>query len=217
MRTQLQELTDEELMCLVQKGNMDAFTELAHRYEPKLLSFLYRFVGNIAQAEDLLQTTLLKVYRARARFKGSGKFSTWLYTIAANLSRDYLRKTKKYTFVSLEAPVGQSSKIVDFCEGNGESAFDTVQKKELARLVRMAVDRLPEEQRLAILLGHYENMGYAEIAKVLGCSKGTVKSRVFRAKMKLKQFLADYLAGKEAAGGDELQEGDTTTAGLSGS
>lgn len=212
MRRAFADLSDEEAMSLVQKGNMDAFAELAGRYEKRLLNFLRRFVGNMPQAEDLVQATLLKVYWSRGRFKGSGKFSTWLYTIAANAARDYLRKTKKYRFVSLEAPVGQGSNLIDFFEAEGESASDSVQKKEVARMVRLAVARLPRHQRLAIVLSHYENMNYDEIAKVLSCSKGTVKSRVFRAKMKLKEFLADYLAGKEVAGADELQEGNKTTA-----
>ncbi len=217
MRSEPGNFTDEELMCLVQKGNMSAFSELAGRYERKLLNFLYRYVGNTAQAEDLLQATLLRVYRARWRFKGNGKFSTWLHTIAANLAKDYLRKTKKYRFVSLEAPVGQNSNVIDFCEAKGESASDSAEKKEISRIVRLAVDKLPHPQRLAILLSHYESMDYAEIARVLRCSKGTVKSRVFRAKMKLKQFLADYLAGKEGAGNNELQKSDKTTASVSGS
>jgi RNA polymerase sigma-70 factor (ECF subfamily) len=217
MPTELEHLTDEELMCLVQKGDLNAFSELARRYEQKLLNFLRRFVGNLAQAEDLLQATLLRVYRARARFKGNGKFSTWLYTIAANLARDYLRKTKKYRFVSLEAPVGPSSNVIDFCELKGETAFDSAQKKEISGMVRLAVEKLPHHLRMTILLSHYEEMSYEDIARVLGCSKGTVKSRVFRAKMKLKEFLADYLAGKEVARSDELQEDDQTTAGVSGS
>ncbi len=217
MNRALEQLSDEEAMSLVQKGDMDAFAELARRYEPKLLNFLYRFVGNAAQAQDLIQATLLKVYRSRARFKGSGRFSTWLYTIAANVARDYLRKTKKYRFVSLDAPVGQSSNVIDFFEADGPSASESVQKKEMAKIVQLAIARLPREQRLAIVLSHYEDMGYDEIARILKCSKGTVKSRVFRAKMKLKEFLADYLAGKEVGSKDELQESDTTTASLFGS
>jgi len=217
VKSQFENVTDEELMCLVQNGNMDAFSELARRYEGRLLSFLHRFVGNVTQAEDLLQATLLRVYRARARFKGSGKFSMWLYTIAANLAKDYLRKTRKYRFIALDAPVGQSSNVIDFYEAKGESASESAQKKEISRLVRLAVERLPHDQKLTILLSHYEGMRYGEIAKVLGCSKGTVKSRVFRAKMKLKEFLADYLAGKEVAPSNELQQDDKTIAGISGS
>lgn len=216
MKKEFDDFTDEKLMCIVQKGDMDAFSELAQRYEKKLLSFLHRFVGSTAQAEDLLQATLLRVYRARRRFKGGGKFSTWLYTIAANLAKDYLRKTKRCRFVSLEAPVGHNANVIDFYAAEGESASDVAQRKETSRMVRLAVSRLPEQQRLTVLLSHYENMSYGEIARVLGCSKGTVKSRVFRAKMKLKEFLADYMAGKEAAPSDEVQEGDKTTASLSG-
>jgi len=215
MIKKFEHLTDEELMWLVQKGNMNAFSELAKRYEKKLLNFLNRFVGSTAQAEDLFQATLLRVYRARARFRGSGRFSTWLYTIAANLARDYLRKTRKYRFVSLEAPVGQSSNVIDFCEAEGESASESAQKKEVATMVRMAVDTLPLQQKLAVILSHYQGMSYEEIAKVLRCSKGTVKSRIFRAKTKLKEFLSDYIAGKEAAGSDEVQQSHKTTARIS--
>ncbi len=216
MKRPLEVLSDEEAMSLVQKGNMDAFAELASRYEKKLLNFLNRFVGNVAQAEDLVQATLLRIYQSRGRFKGSGRFSTWLYTIAANLARDYLRKTKKYRFISLEAPVGQSSNVIDFYEADGESAYERLQRNEVAGVVRLAVSKLPRHQRMAILLSHYENMSYEEIAKILRCSKGTVKSRIFRAKMRMKEFLADYVAGKKALQGDELQENNKTTASLSG-
>ncbi len=216
MKRLFDDLSDEAAMSLVQKGDVEAFAELARRYEKRLLNFVHRFVGNIAQAEDLVQATFLKVYRSRGRFKGSGKFSTWLYTIAANLARDYLRKTRKYRFVSLEAPVGENSNVIDFFEAGGDSAADVVQKKEIARMVRLAVARLPRNQRMAVLLSHYDNMSYEEIARILRCSKGTVKSRIFRAKMRLKEFLADYLAGKEIAGKDEVQESDQTTSSLFG-
>ncbi len=216
MVTEFKGLTDEELMALVQKGDLNSFSELAARYEQRLLNFLHRFVGNRAQAEDLLQMTLLKVYRARFKFRGSGRYSTWLYTIAANLAKDYLRKTKKYRFVSLETPVGPSANVIDFYQAGGESASDSAEKKEIRGMVRLAVSRLPHHLRLTVLLSHYEGLSYEEVGKILGCSKGTVKSRIFRAKMKLKEFLADYMAGKEGAGSDELQEGDQTTAGISG-
>lgn len=217
MTTEFEALTDEELMCLVQKGNVKSFSELARRYEQRLLGFLHRFVGNVAQAEDLLQATLLRVYRARGKFKGNGKFSTWLYTIAANLAKDYLRRTKKYRFVSLETPVGQGVNVIDFYQAEAESAYDVAQKQETSKMVRLAVSRLPHHLRLTVLLTHYQEMSYEEAAKVLGCSKGTVKSRVFRAKAKLKEFLAHYTAGKEAAPSDELQEGDQAVTSVSGS
>lgn len=216
MKQALESLSDEEVMSRVQRGDMEAFAVLAHRYEPKLVNFLYRFVGNTAQAEDLVQATLVKVYRSRGRFRGSGRFSTWLYTIAANVARDYLRKTKKYRFLSLETPVGENSNIIDFFEATGESAAQRAERKEMASIVRLAILQLPREQRLAIVLSHYENLGYDEIARILKCSKGTVKSRVFRAKMKLKEFLADYMAGKDVPKKDEVQESDTTTTRLFG-
>ena len=195
---------------------MEAFEALARRYEKKLLNFLYRFVSNRSQAEDLVQQTLLKVYNNRLRFKNRGKFSTWMYTIAANLARDYLRKYKKYHFISLDEPVGDNSNIIDFYRAPEEKKMTSLETKEMAQIVRMAVDQLPGEQRMAILLSHYEQMSYENIAQVLNCAKGTVKSRIFRARARLKELLTNYVLSKEGDATDEVSQGSTRAAGVSG-
>ncbi|GAH65331.1 unnamed protein product, partial [marine sediment metagenome] len=177
------DLSDEDLMWLLRRGKMGAFEALARRYEKKLLNFLYRFVSSREQAEDLVQQTLLKVYHNRLKFKNRGKFSTWMYTIAANLARDYLRKHRKYQFVSLDEPVGESSNIIDFYREPDEKKLTSLEAKEMRQVVKMAIDRLPQPQRMAILLSHFEQMSYEDIARVLNCSKGTVKSRIFRARV----------------------------------
>ncbi len=215
MNKEMDSLTDEDLMWLLRKDKIDAFEILARRYEKKLLNFLYRFVGNTALAEDLCQQTLLKVYRARKKFKHIGKFSTWMYTIAANLARDYLRKNKKYRFVSFDHPVGENSNILDFYHLPEEPKINHLEQKEMAEVVRIAVESLPTHQKLVILLSHYEMLSYNEIAKVLKCSKGTVKSRIFRAKARLKQLLTSYFLGREVGKKDEVQKSGEDTAGLS--
>jgi RNA polymerase sigma-70 factor (ECF subfamily) len=201
------ELSDDDLMWLLRKGNMEAFETLARRYEKKLLNFLYRFVNNREQAEDLVQKTLLKVYRNRLKFRNRGKFSTWMYTIAANLARDYLRKYRRYQFVSLDEPVGDNSNIIDFYHEPDEKKMTSLEAKEMSRVVRTAIDQLPDPQRMAILLSHFEHMSYDDIARVLNCSKGTVKSRIFRAKARLKELLTNYVLAKEGDASHDVSQG----------
>jgi RNA polymerase sigma-70 factor (ECF subfamily) len=212
----LRDLSDEDLMWLLRKGNMEAFEALARRYERKLLNFLFRFVNSREQAEDLVQQTLLKVYYNRLRFKNRGKFSTWMYTIGANLARDYLRKTKRYQFVSLDEPVGDNSNIIDFYRKPDEQTMTPLEAKEMSEVVHMAVDRLPQKQRMAILLSHFEHMSYEDIARVLHCRKGTVKSRIFRARARLKGLLTNYVLAKEGDVVDDLSQGDTKALGVLG-
>jgi RNA polymerase sigma-70 factor (ECF subfamily) len=201
------ELSDDDLMWLLRKGNMEAFETLARRYEKKLLNFLYRFVNSREQAEDLVQKTLLKVYRNRLKFRNKGKFSTWMYTIAANLARDYLRKYRRYQFISLDEPVGDNSNIIDFYHEPDEKKMTSLEAKEMSRVVRMAIDQLPDPQRMAILLSHFEHMSYDDIARVLSCSKGTVKSRIFRAKARLKELLTNYVLAKEGDAAHDVSQG----------
>ena len=210
----LTDLSDEELMWLLRKENMEAFEALARRYEAKLLNFLYRFVSSRPQAEDLVQQTLLKVYHNRLRFKNRGKFSTWMYTIAANLARDYLRKHRRYQFISLDEPVGENSNIIDFYREPDEKKMTSLEEKEMSQVVRMAINQLPQRQRMAILLSHFEHMNYNDIARVLNCSKGTVKSRIFRAKARLKELLTNYVLAKEGDEAHEVSQGGERAAGI---
>lgn len=212
----LKDLSDEDLMWLLRKGNMEAFESLARRYDKKLLNFLYRFVSSREQAEDLVQQTLLKVYHNRLKFKNRGKFSTWMYTIAANLARDYLRKIRRYQFVSLDEPVGENSNIIDFYREPDEKKMTSLEEKEMRQVVRVAIDQLPQDQRMAILLSHFEHMSYKDIARVLNCQKGTVKSRIFRARARLKGLLTNYVLAKEGGVADDVSQGSTEAAGVLG-
>jgi RNA polymerase sigma-70 factor (ECF subfamily) len=139
-----------------------------------------------------------------------------MYTIGANLARDYLRKTKRYQFVSLDEPVGDNSNIIDFYRRPDEHKMTSLEAKEMSEVVRMAIDRLPQDQRMAILLSHFEHMSYEDIARVLNCRKGTVKSRIFRARARLKGLLTNYVLAKEGDVADDLSQGSTKAAGVLG-
>jgi RNA polymerase sigma-70 factor (ECF subfamily) len=216
MKQDLSTLPDEELMWLVQKDKLDAFEVLARRYEKRFVNFLYRFVNNRSVAEDICQQALLRIYRNRKKYRNRGKCSTWMYTIAANLARDWLRKNKRFTFISLDKPVSENTEILDFYESAEPTSSKRLEDKELARMVQKAIDSLPKHQRMAVLLSHYDNLNYHEIANIMGCSKGTVKSRIFRAKSRLKVLLTDYIAGKQGEIADEMLEGDQTVTGIFG-
>jgi len=216
MTKDLESLSDEELMWLVQKDKLEAFEVLAIRYEKRFINFLYKFVNNRSIAEDICQQALLRIYKNRKKYRNTGKCSTWMYTITANLARDWLRKNKRFTFISLDKPVNENTDIIDFCQSPEPTSSKQLEDKELSRMVQCAIDSLPDHQRLAILLSHYDNLDYHEIAKIMGCSNGTVKSRIFRAKLRLKDLLTGYIAGKEGEERNEVLENDQTVTGIFG-
>ena len=216
MNRDLENLPDEELMRLVQNNKLEAFEVLARRYEKKFVNFLYRFVGNRSIAEDICQQALLKIYKNRKKYRNTGKCSTWMYTITANLARDWLRKNRRFSFVSLDMPVSENTEIIDFYESPEPISSKRLEDKETANVVQKAVDSLPKHQKLAILLSHYDDMNYHDIAKVMGCSKGTVKSRIFRAKSRLKELLTGYIVGKEGVIKDEMRESNEPVTGIFG-
>ncbi len=216
MKKDLESLPDEELMWLVQKDKLEAFEILARRYEKRFLNFLFRFVNNRSVAEDICQQALLRIYRNRKKYRNTGKCSTWMYTITANLARDWLRKNKRFKFISLDMPVSENTDVIDFYESPEPTSSKRLEDKELVHMVQKAIDSLPEHQQLSILLSHYDNLNYHEIAKIMGCSKGTVKSRIFRAKSRLKDLLTGYIAGKEGEKQNEVLESGQTVTGIFG-
>ena len=191
--------TDVQLMLDVKAGDEQSFALLLHRYRTPLVNFLYRMVRNREQAEDLAQEVFIRVYRARADYVPSAKFTTWLCRIATNLALNSVRDTRHQRMeVSLDAPV-----TVDSEEGN-ERPLDVAEKnpnieehlvQEAQRdMIRHAIDKLPEKQRAAVLLHKYQDLDYGEISKILSCSESALKSLLFRAYETLRVELAPLVA-----------------------
>jgi RNA polymerase sigma-70 factor (ECF subfamily) len=191
--------TDVQLMLDVKAGDEQSFALLLHRYRTPLVNFLYRMVRNREQAEDLAQEVFIRVYRARADYVPSAKFTTWLFRIATNLALNSIRDTRHQRMeVSLDAPV-----IVDSEEGD-ERPLDVAEKnpnieehlvQEAQRdMIRHAIDKLPEKQRAAVLLHKYQDLDYGEISKILSCSESALKSLLFRAYETLRVELAPLVA-----------------------
>ncbi|MDX2198118.1 MAG: RNA polymerase sigma factor [Phycisphaerae bacterium] len=175
--------TDEELVAAHAAGESRAFDELVRRYAGPLFAFLARFVGQGATAEDLVQESLLQVHSSSATFDRERRFRPWIYTIAANKARDYLRSRVRRTEQSLDdgAADAEGAQPIDRISAAGPAADERLIASETSDRVRRVVGRMPEHLREILLLGYYQQMPYAEIAEVLAIPVGTVKSRLHSA------------------------------------
>src|SRR5271166_957943 len=191
--------TDVQLMLDVKSGDEASFALLLHRYRTPLVNFLYRMVRNREQAEDLAQEVFLRVYRARADYVPSAKFTTWLFRIATNLALNSIRDNR---YQKLEDSIDSPARIdsedgddrpLDVAEQHPNIEQHLVEDVRV-KMIRHAIDKLPEKQRAAVLLHKYEELDYAEIAKILNCSESALKSLLFRAYEALRVELAPLVA-----------------------
>jgi len=188
-------LTDEELMLRYRDGDVEAFTLLVHRYKNKLVSTAYRVVGDYAKAEDIAQETFLRVHRNAHRYRSIARFSTWIYTIALNVARNELRNTKRKRLVSLEAFGRDSETDQETYDIPDESSRpdEEAENRDLRRVFEAAIQKLPERYRSVIILRDVQGLSYEEIAQILKVPKGTVKSRMNRARQKFKELIEPVL------------------------
>ena len=180
--------TDEELVARSIGGDSDSFNELVLRWERPIYALAYRTIGREEDARDVCQETFLRAFRALPGFRGQAKFSSWLYRIALNLCRDWIRRERR-------APLVQPPEDVDVMElavatEPSESIEDLVARKDLSRVVERAMALLPEEQRTAIVLKEYHGLTFQEIADLVGCPLSTVKTRLYQGLMVLRRELA---------------------------
>jgi RNA polymerase sigma-70 factor (ECF subfamily) len=176
---------DVALMLRFQRGDEAAFEELVKRHTRPVLNLVYRYVGDASRAEDVAQDIFVKVYRARMKYEPKAKFSTWLYRVAVNHCLNDIRSRKSQP--SLAAPIN------DLLEHpSGEDPDARLRREELRRAVKDALDALPENQRMAVLLARYEELSYEQIAETMGMSLEAVKSVLFRAKENLQRALARF-------------------------
>jgi RNA polymerase sigma-70 factor (ECF subfamily) len=175
--------TDEELLMGSLKGRSGDFRLLLERYEGELFNFLYRCTGDRQTAEDLFQETFLQVYTKMDVFRVDGRFRPWVYTIAANMARDFLRKQRRRRTMSLDGEVGGDSegRLGDLIEGTSPEPDSVLEDVESATLAHELMDELPENLREVVVLYFFNELKYAEISEVLELPMGTVKSRLYRA------------------------------------
>ena len=187
---------EESLMAAYVKGDREAFDELFRSLAPAVHGFFLRSFGNSAVADDLMQTTFLKIHRARASSEPARPLRPWVFTIAARVRLDELRRRYALPEDADEERLAaaQEAQAVESVPPPGED------RSRVADAVRAALERLPESQRVVIHLHRYEDMTFAEIAKVLGTTEGAVKLRAFRAYERLRTDLASMVAPEEEGG-----------------
>ncbi len=184
MPVPMSELEDEKLVEHFRRGEDPAFETLVTRYRHELFHFLIRFVGDRASAEDIFQEAFLQVHQSIHTFDVTRRFKPWLFTIAANKARDYLRRSNQRQTAALSARVGgddDSPEFLDLMEADMELPQDHVQRQELRQRVRDVTAAMPEHLRLILIYAYFHKLPYRDIADMLEIPLGTVKSRLHAA------------------------------------
>ena len=176
------ERTDELLMKAYRDGDPSAFPDLVCRYKGLLFGYLMRMVQNREMAEDCFQDTFMRVHAKAHTYRPGAKFKSWLFTIATRIAIDHLRQKKRQ-------PDLQPFENVEPIEAGGNTPAEETAQLELKQTVQHAIDSLPPKQRTALILAYYQGHTYAEVAEIMGCSLGTVKTHMSRALKKLSTIL----------------------------
>ena len=187
------EKSDEQLIQEYQQGNVEAFNILAGRYQNVVYSFAHQLCRNATVAEDITQDAFMLAYAACRKYEPKAKFITWLYRIVRNLAYNYLKQQGRYKMISWSLPSSSEKQLTmaDVIPGYVPTPEQVLETKEAANLMQVALDSLPEHHRQIMILRYYQGLSYQEIADVMGCSIGTVKSRLFYSTRLLKaKFLA---------------------------
>lgn len=184
---------DEELIARVAEGDHYAFQILVNRHQTSVLNLIYRFLGDKQKSEDLAQETFLQVWRAAKSFKGRSKFTTWLYRICVNLSLNEIKAAHRRNWLQFfrnlsDSKGPQDESILD----DPLNAEDLLLARERSQEISNALQSLPENQRIALILKRYEDLSYEEISSILGCSIPAVESLLVRAKRTLQKKLERF-------------------------
>ena len=186
--------TDQQLVQRAQRGDLRAFDLLVLKYQGRIAALVSRYVSDAGEVEDVTQEAFIKAYRALGKFRGDSAFYTWLYRIAANAAKNHL--------VAKGRRPGADATIED-AEGYDEGGLllesaspeALAMGGELAEVVESALNALPDELKAALMLREFDGLSYDDIADVLGCPVGTVRSRIFRAREAIDQRVTEQISG----------------------
>jgi len=187
------DITNEDLMARIAEGDEYAFQILVDRHQTSVLNLIYRFIGDRTQAKDLAQEVFIKVWQAAKSYKPEAKFTTWIYRITANLCFNELKSSRRKKWLQFVRPdADHETRTEEDLPDSSPSAEDLLLAKERTRQIADALQSLPENQRMALILKRYDDLSYGEIAQVLGCSIPAVESLLFRAKGTLQKKLKNF-------------------------
>jgi RNA polymerase sigma-70 factor (ECF subfamily) len=182
------EQTERELVEACQRGEREAFRALFERHKDKVYSIALRYGGDTAIAMDIAQDTFLKLFSSIRSYRGDSSFESWLYRLVVNACFDQKRKTSRLMPLADE--------LLDVLRAPGASALDEVVREEMSHRVRSVVESLPPEQRMVIVLRYTQGLSYEAIAGILGCSAGTIASRLNRVHKVLERRLSRFAGAK---------------------
>jgi RNA polymerase sigma factor (sigma-70 family) len=174
-----------EWMARVREGDMEAFRRLVETHQARVVGTISKMLGSDAEAEDLAQQVFIRVWKSAPRYQPTAKFTTWLFRITRNLVFNELRRKRHF--------VDQADEMPEPAERRDQEPDQVLMEGELQSAIQDAINRLPESQRLAIILRRYEEMSYEEIATVMDTTVPAVKSILFRARAELRERLEKYL------------------------
>ncbi len=186
--------TDQLLVERIQRGDKEAFGLLVSKYQRKLHRLLSRLIRDPAEVEDVAQETFIKAYRALGSFRGDSAFYTWLYRIGVNTAKNYLVSTGRRAPTSTDFDSSEAETFEDAEQLRDNNTPERLlMTREIGQTVETAMAALPEELRTAIMLREIEGMSYEEIANIMDCPIGTVRSRIFRAREAISEKLRPLL------------------------
>ena len=185
----LRSLSDEEAMQKFLEGDARAFDELVRRYQKPLLHFVYQKIGDREKAEDVVQDTFVRVYRHRKRFDQSKKFSTWIYIITERLVKNELRLRSRHPTVLISELRDESTERPWDWEDKAPRPDEVYRRRYLRQLVEEAIQELPQPSRQIFILRELRDKTYEEIGEIMGIAVGTVKSQLYRARVRFTKII----------------------------
>jgi RNA polymerase sigma-70 factor (ECF subfamily) len=199
-------MDEPALIASARKGDIDAFNTLVVTYQHQMYNLAYRIMGEQASAADMTQEAFISAYKNMSSFRG-GSFKSWLYRIVTNACYDELRRRKRKPATSLDSMLDGGDGEIGFdAPDAGESPEERIERRELAATIQAGINTLPPDQRATLVLSDVQGMSYEEIAEITHTSLGTVKSRLSRARAKLRDYL--QAQGELSSGSARLKTGE---------
>ena len=184
---------DKDLVRRVQQGDKSAFDLLVIKYQHRIIQLVNRYVKDPSEAQDVAQEAFIKAYRALGNFRGDSAFYTWLYRIAINTAKNYLvSRNRRYSDYQVDIQDAEQVENAPQLKGIDTPEYMLI-NDEIVAVIKLAIEKLPEEMKIAIMLREFEGMSYEEIAQAMECPVGTVRSRIFRAREAIDEKLNPFL------------------------
>ncbi len=186
--------SDPACLLALQQGQDSALNQLMARWQRPLFAFAWRYVQNTTDAHDLVAETFVRLHQQRERLRADTKLSAWLFTTLSNLCHNHYRWRRRHPTVSLDAPIDDTDATAhDAVSADTPAPNAALEHDEAFASVRAAVDRLPHDLKITVLLHHFDRLSYREIGAIVGCTERGVETRLYRARQRLREELAPVL------------------------